>query len=453
VHIRALLQSISHFCSPAASPKHPIQRPNSTFHTTFKQISTLLLLGFLSQVFSLNGLMNSDEVDYHGCSAADKVLLGYLAYGMSLFSLKLNLVNGVLFTGGSNMSGLYFEIIGGIFKQVLKKNDKGEHFPLLAICLGFELLMMIISQNNNILEDFRALDQASTLQFMKNISIEETLFQRFPPELIAKLSIERLVMQNHKFGISPETFQATTELCSFFKMLTTSTDQNGKVFSLNGLMNSDEVDYHGCSSAADKKLNLVNGVLFTGGSNMSGLYFEIIGGIFKQVLKKNDEHEHFPLLAICLGFELLMMTISQNNNILEDFCALDQASTLQFMKNNSIEETLFQRFPPELIAKLSIERLVMQNHKFGISPETFQGTTELCSFFKMLTTSTDQNGKKNAFEWGLPMIPHSDDAIQVTQHVANFFISEARKSHNRPHTKEVLANLIYNYSPTYSGID
>ncbi|KAK1424062.1 hypothetical protein QVD17_19374 [Tagetes erecta] len=220
------------------------------------------------------------------------------------------------------------------------------------------------------------------------------------------------------------------------------------------------------------KLNLVNGVIFTGGWSKSGLYFDVIEEIFKQVLKKNDAGEHFPLLAICLGFELLTMIISKNNNILEDFSASDQASTLQFMNNINIEETLFQRFPSELVAKLSTECLVMQNHKYGISPETFQRNTELCSFFKILTTSTDQNNKvyvstvqsesypvtavqwhpeKNAFEWGSSMIPHSDDAIQVTQHVANFFISEARKSFNRPPTEEVLANLIYNYSPTYCG--
>ncbi|XP_076947892.1 gamma-glutamyl hydrolase 2-like [Bidens hawaiensis] len=220
------------------------------------------------------------------------------------------------------------------------------------------------------------------------------------------------------------------------------------------------------------KLNLVNGVLFTGGWSKTGLYFDVIEGIFKQVLKKNDAGEHFPLLAICLGFELLTMIISKNNNILEAFSASDQASTLQFMNSINIQETLFQKFPPRLISKLSTECLVMQNHKYGISPETFQGNTELRSFFKILTTSTDQNNKvyvstvqsesypvtalqwhpeKNAFEWGSSMIPHSDDAIQVTQHVANFFVSEARKSLNRPPTEEVLANLIYNYSPTYCG--
>nr|KAJ0197480.1 hypothetical protein LSAT_V11C700382170 [Lactuca sativa] len=225
-------------------------------------------------------------------------------------------------------------------------------------------------------------------------------------------------------------------------------------------------------SIALQKLNLVNGVIFTGGWAKTGLYLDVVDRIFKQVLKKNDAGDHFPLLAICLGFELLTMIVSKNNDILEGFSASDQASTLQFIKNINVEGTLFQRFPPELLAKMSTECLVMQNHKFGISPETFQGNMELCSFFKILTTSVDENNEvyvstvqsksypvtavqwhpeKNAFEWGLSMIPHSDDAVQVTQHAANFFVSEARKSYNRPPTKEVLDNLIYNFSPTYCG--
>ncbi|GJT75247.1 gamma-glutamyl hydrolase 2-like protein [Tanacetum coccineum] len=123
--------------------------------------------------------------------------VAYLEYRV-LLVVKLNLVNGVLFTGGWSKTGLYFDVIEEVFNQVLKKNDAGEHFPLLAICLDFELVTMIVSKINNILEAFSASDQASTLQFMNNINIEETLFQRFPSELVAKLSTEFLLMQNHK---------------------------------------------------------------------------------------------------------------------------------------------------------------------------------------------------------------------------------------------------------------
>ncbi|WRX28659.1 hypothetical protein QQP08_021146 [Theobroma cacao] len=38
-------------------------------------------------------------------------------------------------------------------------------------------------------------------------------------------------------------------------------------------------------------------------------------------------------------------------------------------------------------------------------------------------TAFQWHPEKNAFEWGSKMIPHSEDAVQVTQHVANFLIS------------------------------
>ena len=42
---------------------------------------------------------------------------------------------------------IFFVDISMISSQkVLERNDAGEHFPIYAICLGFELLTMIISQ-------------------------------------------------------------------------------------------------------------------------------------------------------------------------------------------------------------------------------------------------------------------------------------------------------------------
>ncbi|XP_020105946.1 gamma-glutamyl hydrolase 2-like [Ananas comosus] len=220
------------------------------------------------------------------------------------------------------------------------------------------------------------------------------------------------------------------------------------------------------------KLSLVNGVLFTGGWAKKGQYFETIKKVFQIILDRNDAGDHFPLFAICLGFELVNMIVSKDHNICESFSAENQASTLQFTNYSVIQGSVFERFPPELLEKLSTDCLAMQNHKFGVSPQRLQENYALSSFFKILTTSADENNaiyvstaqaynypvtcfqwhpEKNAFEWGLSMIPHSEDAVQVTQHVANYFISEARKSSNRPPAEKVLNNLIYNYSPTYCG--
>ncbi|CAH2067833.1 unnamed protein product [Thlaspi arvense] len=223
-----------------------------------------------------------------------------------------------------------------------------------------------------------------------------------------------------------------------------------------------------------QKLELVNGVIFTGGWAKEGLYYDIVKKIFNKALERNDAGEHFPVYAICLGFELLTMIISQNTDILEKVDAKNSASSLQFVENVNTEGTVFQRFPPDLLKKLSTDCLVMQNHQFGISPGSFEGNLALSQFFNIVTTCTDGNGKayvstvqskkypvtgfqwhpeKNAFEWGLSRIPHSEDAIQVTQLAANHLVSEARKSLNRPSSEKVLSNLIYNYKPTYCGYE
>eukprot|EP00256_Glycine_max_P066320 XP_025980915.1 gamma-glutamyl hydrolase 2 isoform X2 [Glycine max] len=202
------------------------------------------------------------------------------------------------------------------------------------------------------------------------------------------------------------------------------------------------------------------------------IYTEPPEKLLKKILEKNDAGDHFPLFATCLGFELITMIISQDNNILEEFSASNQASTLQFVENANIGESVFQRFPPELLGKMSTDCLVMQNHRYGISPGKLLNNPKLSSFFEILTTCTDEDDKvyvstvrsqnypvtgfqwhpeKNAFEWGSPRIPHTEDAIQITQYVANFLVSEARKSLNRPVAQELLDNLIYNYSPTYCG--
>ncbi|XP_068665086.1 gamma-glutamyl hydrolase 2-like isoform X2 [Aristolochia californica] len=202
------------------------------------------------------------------------------------------------------------------------------------------------------------------------------------------------------------------------------------------------------------------------------IYNEPMEVLTEKILAKNDAGDHFPLFAICLGFEILSMVIAEDRGVLETFSATDQASTLQFIKNINLEGTVFRRFSPDLLQKLSTECLVMQNHYYGVPPKKFDKYPALSKFFKILTTSADENSQiyvstvqghnypvtgfqwhpeKNAFEWGKSMIPHTEEAVEVTQHVANFFISEARKSLNRPPTQKVLDNLIYNYSPTYCG--
>lgn len=221
-----------------------------------------------------------------------------------------------------------------------------------------------------------------------------------------------------------------------------------------------------------EKLNLVNGVLFTGGWAKEGLYFDTARKIFQVVLEKNDAGEHFPLYGICLGFELISMFVTGDHGICERFSGKNQASILQFTNIAEIPGSVFERFPSELLTKLSTECLALQNHMFGLSPKRLLENDKLSRFFRIVTTTPDDEGQiyvstaqglkypvtgfqwhpeKNAFEWGPSWIPHSEDAILVTQHVANYLVREARRSSNRPPDQKVRDSLIYNYPPTYGG--
>lgn len=100
----------------------------------------------------------------------------------------------------------------------------------------------------------------------------------------------------------------------------------------------------------------------------------------------------------------------------------------------------------------------------------------MTSFFNVLSTNVDRKGRefisgweskkfpiygtqwhpeKNPFEWTLQEnLPHSPDAILVTQYMSNFFVSETRKNnHSFSNVNEETAALIYNYSPVFTNTD
>jgi len=68
----------------------------------------------------------------------------------------LDSVNGVLFTGGSlenlTWSNPYMVAAGHIYKRVLEKNGNGTFFPLHGTCQGFQVLMLLTSQDQSVLQ-------------------------------------------------------------------------------------------------------------------------------------------------------------------------------------------------------------------------------------------------------------------------------------------------------------
>ncbi|BAT92699.1 hypothetical protein VIGAN_07150500 [Vigna angularis var. angularis] len=232
--------------------------------------------------------------------------------------------------------------------------------------------------------------------------------------------------------------------------------------------------YNESPESLKTKLSLTNGLLLTGGSAASGPYLEALQFLFQAALERNDGGDHFPVLGLNLGGNLLIKIVADQADVLEPFNASSLPSYLQMWINSLEEGSLYQKFPSDLFQLLMSECLVLHNHIYAISPYKLQYNKKLSSFFDILATAADRDGKifvstargwnypvtvnlwnpeKNAFEWATSLkAPHTENAIRVTQSSANFFVSEARKSSNRPDYQAVRDNLIYNYKASYGGV-
>eukprot|EP00245_Coleochaete_scutata_P002261 TRINITY_DN12973_c0_g1_i1.p1 TRINITY_DN12973_c0_g1~~TRINITY_DN12973_c0_g1_i1.p1 ORF type:complete len:391 (-),score=83.06 TRINITY_DN12973_c0_g1_i1:702-1874(-) len=226
----------------------------------------------------------------------------------------------------------------------------------------------------------------------------------------------------------------------------------------------------------ERKFRAINGLIFPGGGakvDAPNNFTLTAKKLFKMALDANDNGDYFPVHGTCLGFELLNIFVSKDYDILESFTAEGKPAPLDFVSHVAKNRAWFRWMGDDLVEKLERRNLAMENHERGLSPEKMESNSLLSNFFRILTTTPDQYGKvyvssvegreypvygtqwhpeKNAFEFGMPRIPHSADAVKVAQAVANFFINEARKSRHRSVSREQLMDdLIYNYSPVFSG--
>ncbi|XP_006812070.2 gamma-glutamyl hydrolase-like, partial [Saccoglossus kowalevskii] len=191
----------------------------------------------------------------------------------------------------------------------------------------------------------------------------------------------------------------------------------------------------------------------------------------------NNADDPFPIWGTCMGFQLLTY-LTSGENLLTDTNSTLVSYPLYFQQAYKTSK-LFGSGSAEtgdIINILSKENVTFNAHFYGITPKTFNNNTKLRTFYRMLTTNYDDNGKefvsmieafkypfygaqwhpeKNNFEFVAklgPNLHHSADAIKVTLYMAQFFVNEARKSsHKFKNATEEAAALIYNFPVVYTA--
>ncbi|KAI7836202.1 hypothetical protein COHA_009927 [Chlorella ohadii] len=228
----------------------------------------------------------------------------------------------------------------------------------------------------------------------------------------------------------------------------------------------------------ERRFKAVNGILIPGGAQdlRSGQpFFDTVQQLVDLTIEANDKGNYFPLHGVCLGMEALSVAISKNHSILSDFDSENLPSPL-FLTDiaASGRSRFFSALPPQVVEHLQTRPYAMENHAHGLAWTAVEENPRMKEFFDVLSLSVDRVGQvyvstmeakkypisatqwhpeKNAFEWTPDKdIPHHPDAIEVTQEVANFFVSEARRNFHAPASQDEEEDLlIYNWAPSYTG--
>ncbi|XP_069985038.1 gamma-glutamyl hydrolase [Penaeus vannamei] len=219
-------------------------------------------------------------------------------------------------------------------------------------------------------------------------------------------------------------------------------------------------------------INSINGLVFPGGSasitQRSG-YGRAGRLLYDLLLQKAANGTILPLFATCLGFEMLMYLHANNTNPLTSCKAQNRSDPLYLQTGWELSELLGEA-PEHILQTLTTTNATSNFHKFCVTPETFR-ELGLDGDFLMLSTSHDSDGieyvanvehrelplfgfqwhpEKNLYEWSFSSIPHTRDAIEAAQFMANLFVDKARRNNQTfGSEEEEAAALIYNHSPTY----
>ncbi|XP_014287782.1 gamma-glutamyl hydrolase isoform X2 [Halyomorpha halys] len=223
-------------------------------------------------------------------------------------------------------------------------------------------------------------------------------------------------------------------------------------------------------------LRSLNGLLLPGGNTWfyrSHGYADAGSILYDEAKKINDEGVHFPILGICLGFELLLF-LDNGKKEYRTNCELNNVPLpLEFVAGYE-SSILFRNASESIINILKVEPVTVNQHRFCV---TEKNMTEfhLNKNWKVLSTNQDVKNnltfisslestkypfvglqfhpEKNNFEWRKDLnYPHSANAIATSRYFFDWLVSYTRLNNNSfENEKKVYKNLISNFQVTLTA--
>ena len=221
----------------------------------------------------------------------------------------------------------------------------------------------------------------------------------------------------------------------------------------------------------------INGILIPGGGpslwvdedRMLGFSNMTLTSKFllELAIKSNLNGDYFPIWGTCLGLEMLILDVTSDPKAMDIFNSENHHGNVLFLNKKS---RVFEGMAEDLKLYAETEAPAFFFHKYGKRYDKFVVDQRLTDFFEVNAVSQDLDGvwfissaegkkfpiyisqfhpEMNVFEWKKEdNVNHEKEAIEFSQHIANFIAKEARKSeHKFSNQEEEDKYLIYGYNP------
>merc|ERR1712137_982699 len=132
--------------------------------------------------------------------------------------------------GATALEGGFLESGRNLLKLARAAKDESDPFPILGICLGMQLLSVLVSDDTVLcINCFKTEGTPLALNFTQSPASSE-LFKTMPEHLIDALQTENLTANFHHDGVKLDMFHENKKLSEFFSLVSTSRLGNGDVF-------------------------------------------------------------------------------------------------------------------------------------------------------------------------------------------------------------------------------
>ncbi|KAH8421217.1 hypothetical protein KR009_001042 [Drosophila setifemur] len=206
------------------------------------------------------------------------------------------------------------------------------------------------------------------------------------------------------------------------------------------------------------------------------IIYQLVEERNKLARRQGDDGGYFPLWGTCLGFQLMLIHAAQQPKVRTDCDNMREAMPLHLTQDYR-ESQLFGNLPDSVAEKMGKEPFACHQHRYCISRESLE-SCGMANDWHTLATQKDASGRefitviehrrfpifgcqfhpeRAAFEQlftskDLCLLAHSQQGIELAQHLASRFVNACGRNKNRFANPEVKArHLIWNWQPVFSG--